>query len=180
MLGTENIVFVHASPEDANMFHLYDTLLHAENDIYFQTAKECEKLGTDSIKRFILDSLKSQHSALFILKDMTTREIYAHIHIKSGQTARNAHRAEIYIGVLKQFQGIGIGKKLMEIADFWGKKEGLERLQLSVFSNNIKAIEFYKKLGFIEEGALIDAIKMENGAYYNEVFMGKKIIPNEV
>lgn len=177
MLMKENIAFVHASPDDAVMFHLYDTLLHGENDIYFQSAKECERLGTNSIKRFILDSLKSPHSALFILKDMNSREVYAHIHIKVGQTARNGHRAEIYLGVLKQFQGIGVGKKLMEIADFWVRKEGLERLQLSVFSSNQKAIDFYKLFGFETEGCLKNAIKMEDGRYLDEIFMGKMVEP---
>tara|TARA_Y100001960_G_scaffold333703_1_gene440415 strand:+ start:13324 stop:13923 length:600 start_codon:yes stop_codon:yes gene_type:complete len=173
----ENIVFVHANPEDASMFHLYDTLLHGENDVYFQTAKECERLGTDMIKRFILDALRSPHSALFLLKDMNTREIYGHIHIKAGTTGRSKHRAEIYLGVLKQFQGIGVGKKLMEIADFWVRKEGLERLQLTVFSTNEKAINFYKKLGFELEGTLKNAVKMEDGSYRDELFMGKMVEP---
>lgn len=177
MLVKENIVFVHASPNDAVMFHLYDTLLHGENDIYFQSAKECERLGTDSIKRFILDSLKSPHSALFVLKDMNTREIYAHVHIKVGQTGRNNHRAELYVGVLKQFQGIGVGKKLMEIAEFWVRKEGLERLQLSVFSNNKKAIDFYTSFGFEIEGCLKNGVKMEDGRYLDEIFMGKMVKP---
>lgn len=173
----ENITFVHASPDDASMFHLYDTLLHGENDIYFQTAKECERLGTDSVRRFILDSLKSPHSALFVLKDMTSREIYAHIHIKVGQTVRNCHRADLYLGVLNQFQNIGVGKKLMEIADFWVRKEGLERLQLSAFSNNDKAINFYEKIGFKKEGCLKNAVKMEDGRYLDEIFMGKMVEP---
>lgn len=177
MVIKENIAFVHASPEDANMFHLYDTLLHGENDIYFQSAKECERLGTDSIRRFILDSLKSPHSALFVLKDMNSREIYGHIHIKVGQTMRSSHRAELYLGVLKQFQGIGVGKKLMEIADFWVRKEGLERMQLSVFSSNEKAINFYNSLGFEYEGCLKNAIKMEDGRYLDEILMGKMVKP---
>ena len=173
----ENIVFVHASPEDANMFHLYQTMLHGENDIYFRNAKECERLGTDKVKVFILDSLKSTHSALFILKDMNTKEIYGHIHIQAGQTARNRHKAEIYLGVLNQFQHIGVGKKLMEIADFWARKEGLERMQLSVFENNERAIGFYQKHGFIVEGRLVNGVKLDDGSYIDELIMGKTITP---
>jgi ribosomal protein S18 acetylase RimI-like enzyme len=173
----ENIVFVHASPEDANMFHLYQTMLHGENDIYFRNAKECERLGTDKVKAFILDSLKSTHSALFILKDMNTKEIYGHIHIQSGQTARNRHKAEIYLGVLKQFQHIGVGIKLMEIAEFWARKEGLERMQLSVFENNDRAIKFYEKHGFLIEGRLVNGVKLDDGSYIDELIMGKVIEP---
>ncbi|HAG53095.1 MAG TPA: hypothetical protein DCL21_04840 [Alphaproteobacteria bacterium] len=177
MLPKENIVFVHANPEDANMFHLYQTMLHGENDIYFRNAKECERLGTNRVKSFIIDSLKSPHSSLFVLKDMNTREIFAHIHIQVGQTARNNHKAELYLGVLKQFQGIGIGKKLMEIADFWARKEGLERLQLSVFQSNERAIGFYKSQDFEIEGILKNGVKVADNEYIDELIMGKIIEP---
>lgn len=177
MLPKENIVFVHANPEDANMFHLYQTMLHGENDIYFRDAIECERLGTNKVKSFILDSLKSPHSALFVLKDMNTREIFAHIHIQVGQTARNKHKAEIYLGVLKQFQGIGVGKKMMEIAEFWARKEGIERLQLSVFQNNEKAIHFYQTHDFEIEGILKNGVKLSADEYIDEIVMGKIIQP---
>lgn len=173
----ENIVFVHANPEDASMFHLYQTMLHAENDIYFRNAKECERLGTDRVKAFILDSLKSTHSSLFVLKDMNTREIFAHIHIQVGQTSRNRHKAELYLGVLNQFQAIGVGKKMMEIADFWARKEGIERVQLSVFENNKRAINFYEKHGFGHEGRLVKGVKLDDGTYIDELIMGKLINP---
>ena len=177
MSTKEQFVFVHASPEDANMFHLYQTVLHGENDIYFRNSTECERLGTDKVKAFILESLKSPHSGLFILKDLTTKEIYAHIHIQVGQTERNRHKAELYIGVLKQFQSIGVGRKMMEIADFWARKEGIERLQLSVFANNDKALNFYLKHGFEVEGTLKNGVKIADDEYIDEIIMGKMIQP---
>lgn len=180
MLPKDDIAFVHANPEDANMFHLYQTMLHGENDIYFRDARECERLGTERVKAFILDSLKSPHSALFVLKDMNTRDIFAHIHIQVGQTQRNKHKAEIYLGVLEQFQAIGVGKKMMEIAEFWARKEGVERLQLSVFANNEKAINFYQKHGFVQEGTLINGVKLAENEYVDEIIMGKLVQPIEL
>lgn len=176
-LTQENISFVHASPEDARMFHIYQTLLHGENDIYLRSAKECESLGTKAVKDFILDSLKSVKGALFILKDMNSREVLAHVHIQIGQTERNCHRAEIYVGVLKQFQNIGVGHKLMEIVDFWASKENIERLQLAVFANNERAISFYKKHGYSEEGRMNKSVKFTDGSYTDEIIMVKFIQP---
>ncbi|MCP4355501.1 MAG: GNAT family N-acetyltransferase [Proteobacteria bacterium] len=173
----EDITFVHAGPEDANMFHMYQTQLHGESEAYFSGFKECESRGTQAIKDFILDSLKSSASSLFILKDMTTREILAHVHIQVGQAGRNRHRADIYIGVLKQFQNAGVGKKLMEIVDFWAKKENVERIQLSVFSTNEKANSFYQNLGYEEEGRFKKAIKFEDGSYADEIVMVKFVEP---
>ncbi len=63
------------------------------------------------------------------------------------------HSAEIGISVAENYQGRGVGKKLMEqlldIADNWIM---LTRVGLEVIVDNEKGLNLYKKLGFeIEE-----------------------------
>ena len=61
-------------------------------------------------------------------------------------------------------------KKVIE----WTKTEGIEKIELEVFENNISAIKLYEKFGFIEEGRRKKMIKTEEG-YLDMIIMGRFI-----
>lgn len=50
--------------------------------------------------------------------------------------------------VSKNYQGKGIGKKLLNEVTKWSKEKEINRMELKVFSFNTSADEFYKKAGF--------------------------------
>ncbi len=56
------------------------------------------------------------------------------------------------IAVRKNFQGKGIGSKLLKTGIDYLKKKGLRYVELYVGEKNIRAINFYKKFGFKEDG----------------------------
>ncbi len=68
---------------------------------------------------------------------------------------RRAHSGDIGMMVHDDYQGQGIGTRLMaaavELADDW---LGLSRLELTVFTDNARAIRLYQKFGFEKEGTL--------------------------
>jgi len=68
---------------------------------------------------------------------------------------RRAHAAGLGVSVTDTWQGKGIGRKLLtallDIADNW---LGLQRLELTAFTDNEKALALYRSLGFVEEGRL--------------------------
>ncbi len=51
--------------------------------------------------------------------------------------------------VLPEYQGFGIGKKLMSEAYSIAKERQYQKVWLGVMKQNIKSLEWYKKLGFI-------------------------------
>ncbi|RPI66512.1 MAG: GNAT family N-acetyltransferase [Ignavibacteriales bacterium] len=51
--------------------------------------------------------------------------------------------------VLKEYQGKGIGKRLMEIAEEEALKNNFDKIWLGVMSENLPSVEWYKRLGFI-------------------------------
>jgi len=55
--------------------------------------------------------------------------------------------------VLERFQGFGIGKKLLAECENATKQRGYNNVWLTVFYNNIKAIDFYRRQNFIQIGA---------------------------
>ena len=85
---------------------------------------------------------------------------------------KNSHTGEFGVSVHPQFQGIGIGRHLINTLLNWAKSNRpIEKVYLSVFSTNLVAIELYRDLGFIEEGRHIKAVKQLNGEYIDVLQM---------
>jgi len=71
--------------------------------------------------------------------------------------SRFQHRLKhlVYIGafgIKKSHQGRGIGKKIMQELIGELKVDGVRRIELKVEADNNRAINLYRKLGFVEEG----------------------------
>lgn len=64
--------------------------------------------------------------------------------------ARDVEIRRIYL--LARFQGLGVGRWLMEEALAWAKAAGRRRLLLGVYSRNEAALAFYARLGFTQAG----------------------------
>ena len=86
---------------------------------------------------------------------------------------RRAHVGHIGMEVHDDFQGRGIGSKLMEaaldLADNW---LGLKRVELTVYTDNAPAIRLYEKFGFEIEGTL-RALAMREGKYVDAYAMAQ-------
>lgn len=94
---------------------------------------------------------------------------------------RTSHIGSIGIGVLKDYWGNGIGRRLMHDLEQRAVQMGLERLSFTVFAENDRARDFYTRLGYREEGVHKKSIRWppaEDGGwarYSDEVFMAKWI-----
>lgn len=56
------------------------------------------------------------------------------------------------VGVMSSYQGLGIGKKMMEFAMTYAKEKGCYKLNLSSNMKREKAHQFYESLGFKKHG----------------------------
>ncbi|TRO47107.1 GNAT family N-acetyltransferase [Candidatus Bathyarchaeota archaeon] len=87
------------------------------------------------------------------------------------QTGKRAHVAQFGIFICDGYRNLGLGtamlKEFIEIA----KKRGFEILQLSVFANNTRALNVYKKCGFKEIGKLSRDIKFLDGRYADRILL---------
>jgi putative acetyltransferase len=72
-------------------------------------------------------------------------------------------------GIKRSYQGKGIGTKIMQelISDL--QADGVRRIELRVEADNMRAISFYKKLGFEAEGTLRKYMKRKKDADYVDV-----------
>lgn len=51
--------------------------------------------------------------------------------------------------VKEEFRGQRIGEKLFDEFVKWSKEKGMERIKVSAYFGNIRAINFYKRVGFV-------------------------------
>jgi ribosomal protein S18 acetylase RimI-like enzyme len=81
-----------------------------------------------------------------------------------------AHSAVLGMGLLPEFRGKGIGKRLIERTLAAAREVGFHRVELTVREDNLNAIELYKKIGFEIEGLQRDAFLVD-GVYANLIMM---------
>lgn len=92
-------------------------------------------------------------------------KVLGHLGLMPGYRPRRAHIASIGMAVCDDHSGRGIGTALLQaavsLADNW---LNLQRLELTVFTDNTPAIRLYKKLGFSTEGTH-RAFALRNGNF---------------
>lgn len=73
------------------------------------------------------------------------------------------------MGVLREYRGQGIGRRLAERTIARAKEIGLERIELEVYASNESAVALYRKLGFTVEGVKRKGRKVDG--VYDDVLM---------
>src|SRR5699024_551812 len=94
------------------------------------------------------------------------------INFTNGERKRIAHRASAGVSVEKNMRGLGIGKSVIQNLLEWARNNIIiEKVGLSVFADNYRAIQLYKRIGFVEEGRRKNEIKKANGEYVDDILM---------
>lgn len=95
------------------------------------------------------------------------------------RTTRQPGRAShaVYLGTLAvspRWRGTGLALQLMEQIIAMLAAEGILRLELMLEADNPRALAFYTKLGFVQEGRMRAAYKRASDAHYtDEIFMAR-------
>ncbi|MGE7955238.1 GNAT family N-acetyltransferase [Pseudomonas sp. NPDC089530] len=93
--------------------------------------------------------------------------------IEQYSRIRRAHCGSVGMGVALEWQGQGVGSRLLaavlEVGDNW---MNLQRVELTVFADNEAALGLYRKFGFEREGLLRD-YAVRDGQYVDVVSMAR-------
>jgi RimJ/RimL family protein N-acetyltransferase len=94
------------------------------------------------------------------------------LNCEAGTRRRLAHTATFGVSTAHDWRDQGLGRALIStLLDWAAAHPQIERLGLTVFSTNARAIHLYASLGFTEEGREYRAIKYADGSYADAIRM---------
>lgn len=120
-------------------------------------------------KRLLEVSLQKNSTILLALSE---EQIVGIATLTSSQKKKSAHEGEFGIVVEEAFWGKGIGSALIQrILRFAKNNTITTRVWLITRTDNLKAVELYKRFGFVLEGHMKHSTLVD-GVYYDTYVMG--------
>jgi ribosomal protein S18 acetylase RimI-like enzyme len=126
------------------------------------------EMDAEKERAFITQAHKNGN--LILLATLEER-LVAWLTMFRGQQEFRQHTAELGLGVIRGYRGLGIGTTLMEYARQWAAEQSLERINLGVRASNYRAQSLYRKFGFVQEGRRVREIKDTKGHYDDSIEM---------
>ncbi|MEW8624858.1 MAG: GNAT family N-acetyltransferase [Candidatus Thiodiazotropha sp.] len=147
--STVQFEILEATSKDAESLIELRRTLYNETDLLLFEPTEYRPT-VESETAFITAFEKSNNSALFIAV-VDNLDLVGFMGVAGGTTNRTAHKATVFMGVLKKYWGQGIGKKLFDNLFQWLEVTSLSRLELTTAVHNERAYSLYKAVGFETE-----------------------------
>jgi ribosomal protein S18 acetylase RimI-like enzyme len=76
-----------------------------------------------------------------------------------------AHRGTLGMGVVATHRGAGLGAKLLAACIAHTGRAKIEKIELTVYTNNPRAVALYRKFGFVETGLIRDYRRVDGDTY---------------
>lgn len=138
---------------------------------YFITQSNEFSLTVDQQTRRITKFLESDQQILLVAK--VRRVPVGFLSLQTGPLARMQHCVKLELMVAAKARGQGIGKRLMSCAMEWASAHpSLDKIGLTVFADNSRAVDLYRSFGFTEEGRRVNEYLLEDGSYRDDILMG--------
>lgn len=118
----------------------------------------------------LLANYVTRSNSLFLVAEFEGK-IVGNINVDGNQRQILRHTAVFGMGMLKEWQSVGLGTAILQAAIDWARTESeLEILFLQVYAENEAGLTLYRKMGFIQSGRIPNFFK-QNGRYHDEILM---------
>lgn len=143
----------------------------SNEETYFMLRYPEEITLTEDEERAILKNWQEQPNKLLLLA-LIDDEIAGSCGITPiAEHLKTKHRGSFGISVKQKYWGLGIGSLLVREILSFAKRNGIEQVELGVYSDNLRAQRLYERFGFIEWGRLPNAYKLKDSSYRDEINM---------
>ena len=122
-----------------------------------------------AIRKFVLDNIRTGNPQFVALED---GRVVGWCDICRMDRPVYLHAGVLGMGILKEFRGRGIGRRLILAALERAREVGIERVELTVYVSNKRAIRLYKSVGFAREGVQRKGRKLD-GVYEDVLMMAR-------
>jgi ribosomal protein S18 acetylase RimI-like enzyme len=124
------------------------------------------------VRKNVLKKIMARESFLLVLDG---DRVIGWCDIRPDSRTGTGHVGLLYMGLLREYRGRGIGGWLFEKSlEHSVRVSGFESIQLEVFASNRRAIGMYRKFGFKKDGLRKKARKY-NGKYEDILLMSKML-----
>jgi RimJ/RimL family protein N-acetyltransferase len=158
------------NPEDAESFVYLIKQVEAEAEYMLMEAGERNISPEQQRKR--LEQMEKESNSTILVAEQEDGKLLGYLISIGGNAKRTKHCAYLVIGILNQYQGLGIGTKLFKHLEEWAREHNIHRLELSVVTRNEAGLRLYKKLEFEIEGTKRHSLYID-GEFVDEYYMSK-------
>lgn len=122
-------------------------------------------------QRKMIESIEeSENSTIFVAENNNV--LVGYLLAIGGNARRREHSAYIVIGIVEDYRGQGVGRKLFKELEQWASNHNIQRLELTVVTRNEGGLALYKKTGFEIEGTKKQSLFID-GEFVDEFYMAK-------
>ncbi len=155
--------------DDAQELMDYLKIVGGETDFLLVDENGIEELTLEGEQSWIKSTLNAPNTRMFI--GTVDGEIVLVCDVRAAARKRISHVAGVAISIKRAFWHLGIGSIAMRAMIDYAKSTGaLRTLSLEVRAGNDRAIELYKRFGFVEAGRHKGRINVR-GVYHDEFLM---------
>lgn len=164
----ENVTLRKLESKDAKKVLEYLCIVGSETDYLLM---DSQGLGIEIAEEERILDQYNKHQNSLLLGCFIGEELIAVANLSVKDRQKIKHISTLGISVKKQYWHQGIGKSMLKfMIDYAQKNEQIEVIQLEVRSDNLRAIELYKSLGFSRICSIPKAMKIDQ-TYYEVTLM---------
>lgn len=134
---------------------IYHVLLQCSDETDFLACDSSERLKRVPMEIFreFLESSALTDNEFFIC--LCSNKVIGMLGLHSENRTRFSHRISLGMNILKDYWGMGGGHLLLKATlDYFHSNKHLTKLELEVRTDNLSAVNLYKKFGFEIEGEI--------------------------
>jgi RimJ/RimL family protein N-acetyltransferase len=169
----KSVVIRQPTLDDESAYIDYISLIFQDDQFFLTTHEESQAFRTpEKVRERITKSQDPSQGILLMAWD--GNKAISMADLTRGIKKRNGHVGSLGISILPEYRGLGLGTAIIEHLIEWAQKDALlEKLTLSVYTDNLPAIKLYQKLDFQEEGRQKREMKNADGSYKDLILMSK-------
>lgn len=166
----DRIIVREAVKADAEAIIIHTKKVLQENADFMGTLLEEFKITVEQE----MDWIEGHRESGMLFVTESHHSIVGLLSFKLSQSKRFSHQGMLGMSVQEAYTNRGIGSLLMQELLAWSTADKrVEKVSLEVFSNNKRAIHFYRKHGFVEEGRRKKNAKLREGVYVDDIIMSQ-------